>query len=293
MITFVTFHVDLDEKSVNNVKKSHGLFNDQHDYVAMIDCLFKSASIFNPDCKKVVLTNQQTDFSSLKSQAHLFRTNIDLSKVTPSKVRAQVEYIKSHNFDSNLIFIDSDIIVNSNLDALFQQDFDVALTYIDKENMPINAGVVLINKNSKEKAIEFLEKVDVLCRTKYSTETWWGDQLALIDAVGTELFRQRQSDTIYTEPEGIKVLLLPCDVYNFAPHPPDKVSSVASELRNRKIIHFRGDRKRYMNLYWTTYLAHKEQPSLYHQFLSSRNKALLRVVSFYEKLTRKFVKQPS
>lgn len=286
MITFVTFHVDLDEKSISNVMKSYKLFNDDFDYISMIDFMFKSALIFNPDCKKVVLTNHQTDFSTLQTQAQLFRTEIDLSEVMPSRLRAQIEYIKTHDFTSNLILLDSDMIVNSNLEPLFQRDFDVALTYIDKENMPFNGGAILINKNSKQKAIEFLEKVDRFCKTKYSSNTWWSDQQALVDAVGLEAFQQRKSDIIHTEPEGVKVLLLPCDTYNFAPHPPDKVSSVASELSNKKIIHFRGDRKQYMKLYWTTYLASREQPRFDKQLRSRWNKILLRAVSLYEKVSR-------
>ena len=58
------------------------------------------------------------------------------------------------------------------------------------------------------------------------------------------------------EVDGIKILLLACDIYNFS---PDYESDLdVCELKDKKILHFKGPRKKYMELYWQYYLSEQD-----------------------------------
>ena len=287
MITFVTFHVDLNKQAEKNILETYGLYQKPSNYISMLDTMFRSAALFHPDCRKVILTDRKTDFSHLKSEVELFRVDIDLSCVMPSRLRAQIQYLAQYDCASDLIFLDSDMIVNGNLEGVFDEDFSVGLTSLDKDNMPINAGLIMVKRQCREAALAFFGRVDVFCREKYHDDTWWGDQAALVDAVGVERFRQRTTDTIYTELDDVKVLFFPCDTYNFAPHPPDKIASISSGLRDRKVIHFRGDRKRFMQPFWSAYLAPKESSRMDRIIKSYYTRLTFRLQSFLEDFREK------
>lgn len=263
MITFSTFHVD-PKKDSDAILKSN--IKNEGDYSLLIDLMFRSASLFHPDCQRVVLTDYQTDLSYLDKSIKAHRIQVDPNRVPLmySRLVAQVDYIRSNNFASDMVFLDSDILINSNLESLFKQDFDIALTIRDLEIMPVNWGVMLVSKNGGQNVINFFEKILTIFKDKYFTgDVFWRDQYALMDAIGRDNFFNRSSDVICVD--GVKILLIPCDIYNFSPDnnlSKSTYSSIAFELSQKQIIHFKGERKKLMYPYWKCYLSHREQPGV-------------------------------
>jgi len=182
MISFVIFYVD------EGLKKAE-------DHKVMIEQFFKSASVHHPDCKKVVLSDFDTDLSFLDKDVEVNRYKVDKSKIMFSRMTTQIAYLESHDFSINIILLDYDILINANLEPLFQKKFDIGLTYrkdLVFRKMPINGGIIFLKKNSKSKGIWFLEKVYSVYRSKYySKKDWYGDQYSLIYVVGNLIFQSR------------------------------------------------------------------------------------------------------
>ena len=260
----------------------------------MINLLFRSASIFHPSCQKTVLTDRHTDLSGLNKDIRTKRFDIDPSKTIFSRMTAEMDYVKSHDFSSDLILLDSDMLVNDDLKTLEDKDFDVALTYRSQDQLPfkkkelaINGGVIFLKKGRKIEAIEFLERVFAVFKTKYNTEKlwWWGEQYALIEIVGQNNI-PREGSSVVTLGK-TKVLLLPCDDYNFSPLP--EYRSIRSELPGKKILHFKGKRKKLMPLYWSLYLRRREKQSLGTAAQAAMSRATLVTLRLLDSLKPKKV----
>lgn len=261
MLTFVTFHVDSSKETAKHIATlDNRNFRNDYDYIFMINLLFRSISIFHSQCYKVVLTDMKTDLSGLDGDIEVYRTVLDPESIMFSRLIAQLDYVRTQNLQSNIVLIDSDMLVNGDLEHIFDDDFAVGLTYRyieEVKDMPINGGIIFLSEKSKKEGIAFLEKVYNIYQDKYleKYESWWGDQYALIEAIGYENFVQRTSNIISCDQTDIK--LLDCEQYNFSPdvYP----YSIAREFKEKIILHFRGTRKEIMPLYWKAYLACKEK----------------------------------
>jgi hypothetical protein len=260
MITFVTFHVDFDRDSedylINSkvrLKEKVSFINKEFDHRAMIDTMFKSARLFHPECKCIVLTDNKTDISSLDSLVEIRRFEIDPRKIILSRLIAQIEYLKKYAAHDDLLFLDYDIILNGNLDHIFKQDFDIAVTYREsKKGMPINGGLLFVSGRRKERSLAFLERVHAIYMAQYANnDVWWGDQLALRDALKVNDFT---ANTV-VDVDGVRVLILSCDEYNY--YPAEGYRSILFELKNKKVLHFKDMQKKVMHLYWNSYLAER------------------------------------
>ncbi len=263
MISFATFHVD-PQKDSDAILKSN--VKNEGDYSLLIDLMFRSASIFHQNCQRVVLTDFQTNLGYLDKSIQAHRIKIDPNGVPLmfSRLVAQIDYIKSNNFSSDMVFLDSDILINANLESIFEKEFDIALTIRDLDIMPVNWGVMLVSQNAGQHVIKFFEKILTIFKEKYFTgDVFWRDQYALMDAIGRDSFFNRSSDIICID--GVKILLIPCNTYNFSPDnhlSKSTFSSIAFELKQKQIIHFKGERKKLMYPYWKCYLSHREQPGV-------------------------------
>lgn len=250
MITFVTFHVDI---AKSDIKKDTPLDSDNfYNYQNTLKLMFSSVSKFHHDFNRVIMTDLTTDFSFLPSDIHIQRYAIDSREIMLSRLASQLSFLKSHDFSSDIIFLDSDILINHNLESFFTEDFDIALTIRLEQEMPINGGIIYISKNSKESANIFFDKLHYSYTNNYKKNyQWWGDQYALADAIGWKKGEQLEPGLI--EVDGIKILLIPCDIYNFSPDYDSELD--VCEFKDKKVLHFKGPRKKYMNAYWQYYLS--------------------------------------
>ena len=249
MITFVTFHADILEEDIEaNTPLDQNNF---YDYQETINLMFQSVDKFHNQSKKVILTNLETNLSFLPVDIKVKRYPIDSREIMLSRLVSQLDFLRNHDFESNVVLLDSDILINENLESLFDNEFDLALTIRDDQEMPINGGIIYISKKNPEPVINFFEKLYVLYTEKYQEKSqWWGDQYALADVIGYKENTQFESGII--EIDNIKVLLLPCEIYNFSPNYESNLD--VYELKDKKILHFKGPRKQYMSVYWQNYL---------------------------------------
>lgn len=232
--------------------------------------MFRSAELFHPYCNKLVLSDRETCFDELDDGIDIFRSISEAdAPMMFSRLLYQINYVRQNGSLNNLVMLDSDILINGDLDSLFDQDFDIALTYRQHQDMPINWGVMFISRCHPERVAKFLEKVLSVYREKYfNSDIFWCDQYALMDVIGLNQFNQRQSDFI--EIDGTRILFVPCEVYNYSPE--DNPKTILTPLNGRKILHFKGNRKRFIETYWNAYLGYRRQWSIRQllQAISSR-----------------------
>ena len=91
MITFVTFHVG-----------NWGALKNRNE----INLFFKSLNIHHPDCKKVVLTDTHTNFFHLNKDIEIHRYEVDSSKIIFSRLIAYINYLKNHDFSTDIVLSD-------------------------------------------------------------------------------------------------------------------------------------------------------------------------------------------
>ena len=274
MITFVTFHIDPAEESLpadtpydlaKRAKRSD-------EYRWMIALMFQSVSVFHPDARKVVLTDRQAQFANLPDSVEIYRHDVDANNVMLSRTEAQLAFIKTHDFKSNVMFLDNDILINDSLDRLSWSDFDVALTIReDPLGMPVNGGALFLSNRRPEVVIEFLQAFYQRYIDKYSDEAqWWGDQKALVD-----LLDEEESPIVVGKRnvgEAV-VQLVACDTYNYSPNHFKADLDLYGSGVGRSVMHFKGDRKQYMQAFWDSCLQPRLQPTaqfnLFQQQLDS------------------------
>ena len=278
MTTFATFHV---EKKIEDIKAINALNRSlRKQYHKLIELMFRSAKLFHPDCQQVVLSDTQSQFSYLDSSINVFRSEIAPDEpMMYSRLASQINYVRAQGAYNNIVTLDSDILINGNIDGIFEEDFDIALTYRARKDMPINWGVMFISNRRPDRVIHFLEKILAVYKTTYfESDIFWCDQYALMDVIGMDTFFQRESDWI--EVEGITIKLVPCEVYNYSPN--DEAKGLLRPFVKEKILHFKGNRKRFIELYWKAYLAQRENMRPRALYDSFRNRLQLAYAAFLE-----------
>ena len=180
---------------------------------------------------------------------------VSTASVMLDRTRAQKAYIDAYDFAEPLIFIDTDMLLNQDLGPLFEQDFDIGLTWRPLAAEPINGGLILVNNRRPAEARAFFDEFLALYEQSFSEQaTWFGDQAALcrlldVPAHGTELPRPQRLGAA-------RIQFFPCDTFNFTPL--NHAAALASPLDDKAVLHFKGPRKWMMHLYWQAYLAPRE-----------------------------------
>ena len=259
-LEFVTFHVALgsrEEVHPNQTLK-------HREYLSMIDMMFASVRLFHPDAKTTVLTDADTDFSGMECPAdRTVRSAIDNNKFMLERADAQSRHVQDSSFARPMVMLDSDILINAPLLPVLDRGFDVAVTWRDSENMPINGGLLILNNTRPDVAKRFFARFTAIYRERYSEQAaWYGDQLALRDCVGLSLADLAARETV--EVDGCRILLLPCDTYNFSPD--NRYGEICSELPGKVVVHFKGQRKRLMRPFWRAWLRSRRSYSPWAAF---------------------------
>ena len=137
------------------------------------------------------------------------------------------------------IFLDADVVLQKDISHLFQDEFDVALTFRDHtdpslrkspeahELMPFNTGVML----SRASGWAFWAEAHRLCLgMPEAHKAWFGDQLAVKEVAAHTLLSVKQ---------------YPCALYNYSPRLWDEDTS------EKFVIHYKGEsRKGWMQERW-------------------------------------------
>lgn len=259
MFNFVTFHVNIG--AVDSLHPNSTLENSE--YISMIEMMFASARLFDPDATLTLLTNQTTACGSFSKIGRVIRRSIDVRNLMLERTKLQLNYIQSNDFRQPIILLDSDILINRPLDPIFSRDFDVALTWRKNKEQPINGGFMILNNTRPEISKNFFERYASIYEQKYQGQAgWWGDQLALRDSVGLSL--AEYSSEIIIDSEGCRIFLLPCRIYNFSPE--NNFQGFDSPLSDKFILHFKGERKRFMKSFWRAWLSQRSNNSPWTRF---------------------------
>jgi hypothetical protein len=246
MITFAAFYVDVTAETMDNIhKRTAGItVIDPHRFT---ETMFASAAHFHPGCRKVLLTDAHT---ALPFAGDIEVIRLDLDPRQPMLARSTAWLTFLQQADAHVVFLDSDILINANLDHVFAPDFDIALTYRAQAKWPINAGINFAHGQRLERARAFHQMWLDQFQARYPHEAvWGGDQDVLEELVSTADFSR--SDTFRHQQHGFELLLLPCALYNFA---TEDQHGMTGHYPDKKVLHFKGRRKPHMFPYWQQYI---------------------------------------
>jgi hypothetical protein len=245
-VHFVVFFVEPSADAEREIVSRVPAFRAYSGYRGLLTILFRSVELFHPAARTVVLTDERTPLASLPVNATVVRCPVDRDRIMHSRLLAQIDYLRHQAGNSAVVFLDPDIIVNADLTPLLAEDFDIALTYRDLPQMPINDGVIVLNAGRRRGGLRFLERVrSIYDRHCADDPYWFGSQRAYIAALGKK-FAHRRSDII--DVRRSRVRLLPCEQWNFSPGHEEQ--AMAADLRDKYVLHFKGERKWMMPLYW-------------------------------------------
>ncbi|MDF0643251.1 MAG: hypothetical protein P0111_04425 [Nitrospira sp.] len=252
---FITFHVRLASYESVHPNQSMG-FEEQ---VHLIRMMFNSVRYSCPGAIRTLLTNIQTSDVRLPLNCRRVTGPVNAKDLMLERAIAQERYLLASDMSTPMVLLDSDILLNGSLAAVFRRPFDVALTWRPNQEMPINGGLILLNNVRPDVTRTFFTRYVAIYKSKYAQQaTWFGDQLALRDCVGLSI--ENMGEQIIIDHDGCRVLLLPCDTYNFSPR--NHYRAICTSLPDKVVLHFKGQRKRLMAPFWRAWLrpAHSRLP---------------------------------
>jgi len=271
MWTFVTFHAAMGDEVHHKLRKRGVDLMMQSSYEAQINWLFRSADRFYPGCRKVIITDQNTRFEAaisqhLQGETEIFRSQFPGSGAMLSRARAQTEWLAAEALrgdvqDHPIVMLDSDILINRELEALGANDYDIGLTHRRHDEMPINGGTFFIAPQARAAALQFSRWVQLTYETGFAQDIWYGHQHALIKTIDWQNYRK----TLKSED---RILLLPSPfsqeesdpvrIRLFGRHHWNHTASVKvshiKQMPEARILHFKGPLKILMRPYFLGYV---------------------------------------
>ena len=267
---FSIFHIDEPDGPGR-----HGT-GEAYEYHELVNLAFRSVALFHPGCGRTLLTDNQTvRWEGLPSDVAVKRGPAD-PRLMLARLEAEIGFVRDAPAAALLVSLDGDILVNCSLAGLADGTWDIALTYRDDEEWPINGGVAFVDGGRRGNALKFLDQVRLRYLDDEAADSgWWGHQRALIETLGRAEFAARDADEMVID--GVAVRLLPCDTFNFSPSEDGR--DLGRELRDRRVLHFKGSRKVWMAPYFRAYLATRESRSPMALLGAAVSRARLRIRS--------------
>lgn len=180
-----------------------------------------------------------------------------------AEIDAWRHFVESADFDRLTLFLDPDILMQSCGGALWEDEYDIALTWRTDPEMHhgINAGVIGCRPQNKDAVIHFFRRLaETLATLPEADHGWYGDQEALCRLTGLTNPGLEPEERLVVE--GTSVRLLPVQDFNYAP-PVDKNGEPILEFSPvPAFVHFKGVRKKIMFNYASKFLGYvvKENP---------------------------------
>jgi len=213
----------------------------------------------NMPCAEIIqLSDDETH--AIANVDHVYRFGSTPDYLMPARMSYQFQFLRRWcRPDEKVIFIDPDIIIQHDISHVFDEYFDIGLTWranLGKlsDQMPFNAGVVFV-RNTEGGWKFWLKASNMLAKAPENLKIWYGDQLAMIELVGRENYKNRTNSII----NGIDTVykMIPCEDYNYSPISDEllRALNVSGEcktldrLRSKNVLHFKGGLKDYMCQY--------------------------------------------
>ncbi len=238
-------------RSENTIPDS--VFNKKVLGISQQICLLrKSALQLNPDFDLVILTTRETPHDGLDFDYDRIDCEIDTKCLMRERNRVQFEYIQKHA-DERIPFLmlDTDILLNTDPEALFSEEYDIGLTWRANDDMPINGGVVLVSNRNPDASKAFYRLLyENQIKDPEKLAHWFGEQRSMAKII--DLNPDQLAQTELLAKSGVQYRLFPCETHNHTPrHLP--------VFANKKILaplifHFKGSAARFMGQFWEYHL---------------------------------------
>jgi hypothetical protein len=241
-IDLVAFHVQLPSAPSG--------MHAPNDYMAVLALSFESARLRAPRARRILLTDETTAVPASLPVERVMRFPLDASRLMFERMRVQELYLRERGPGRASVLMDSDMVVNAEPAGIFGEAFDIGLTWRSGEfaDAPFNGGMIYVSEGEGGRA--FLAKA-LACYEALAAEpslagfyptgikAWSGDQFALASLVGYRAFAERACDCLAVD--GLRVRFFPCSEYNFTIEAGRNYTR--DELRRKRFIHFKGNRK--------------------------------------------------
>lgn len=161
-----------------------------------------------------------------------------------AEVEAWRQYLHSPDFDRLTLFLDPDIIMQHRRGALWDDDYDVALTWRTDANVRhgINAGVIGCRPERKDAVIGFFDRVSsTLAALPAEDHNWYGDQEALCQITGLTDPAASPQDRLMVDDASVRIL--PCLDFNHSTSVDEEGNPILEYAPDPVFIHFKGARK--------------------------------------------------
>lgn len=246
-IDLVAFHVDLPSAPSG--------IHEPVDYQKVLQLSFAAAALRAPLARRIVLTDETTAIPEETGAHEIRRFALDPGALMYERMRLQQLYLRSRPSERASVFMDTDVVMNRDPAEVFQQQFDIGLTWrTGFPDAPFNGGLIFAGPG--DKALGFLTDARACYDSMVgspavgalfsrSIKGWWGDQFALAALVGYREFARRQSDGALVN--DALVAYLPCERFNFTLEPGNRYSP--DDLRQKSCVHFKGNRKHLLEKY--------------------------------------------
>ncbi|MCC7208988.1 MAG: hypothetical protein IT323_16885 [Anaerolineae bacterium] len=240
-ITVAAFYVSLAEATARRIQDAFSSVT-VHQPLDLLEASLASARRVMPTCHTVILTDEQTVVPS-HLDAQVVRYTIRAEQLMQSRMVVWERYLQTTA--NHVVFTDLDVLIQRDLSALFDEEFDVALTYRPEDHWPINAGVTLFHARRLLRGMSFLKRCTDVYRSAFSAAAeWGGDQDVLREMVrGVDFDRE---DSFTHRIGGYDILFLPCAAYNFSTVDED----MGGDYPDKAILHYKGRRKQAMLPAW-------------------------------------------
>lgn len=246
-VTVFTFHATVPEThaAIDYVDVKHN--HHQFDYEGLSNHLIWSSTSF-AKANMYFITSADSGKVFEQNNIKTVHLHIDRAKPMLERVKAMLGYVESEAFANDTVFLDTDAFPNKPLEQVFDNSFDIGVTYrLTPGYMPLNEGVIFCSARDKDAVRRFfrtylatyeaLMSAPVIAAYYGDVARWRGGQLSL-NAVAPPI--DRHVDGVVVQ-DGITFRFLPCDLFNYWVETPPAHDE--AELDDKFILHLKGDSK--------------------------------------------------
>ena len=256
MITFVVHFVKLTPKMNEKIriartslteKKMPQVFNPE----VLINAQFKSIKKFHPNSEYILLTDLKTNLD-LDPKIKIIRQAMETDYLDYESFKAKTSFLKKTQLKTHFIFLDWDMLLQANLDHIFDSGDDLYFTFRDLLPMPINDGFIGVKGGNLERTYDFFDFLLERYRqfSSFKFYSWYGLQLVLKHFFLNKILvlLREKKELVFNLPD-FKIRFLDGSIYNYNP----AIQAINKLYPNKKIVHFSKSKKKLMNAYWTLF----------------------------------------
>lgn len=250
MLAFVVFYVEITPETENVIASLAPAYKIP-DFQFQARAMFHSAERIYPGCRKIILTDLTTNIAAISEDVEIYRYPLDSHLLTLSRTTAQWLYLKEAKHKYDLVYVDSDILIQKNLDPIFACKFDIGLTY-RPHLMPINTGVIFVHHQGYKGALKFFGNfLKFMQAQRVEFQTWYGSQLVMKEKIEITNEIAHAKRFFIGKMWGAKVLLVPAMHYNFTTEPGVMMDGFYPD---KAILHFKEKKRVFMKPYYEKYI---------------------------------------